>query len=121
MKSFVHVDCTFLLVLLAETWFGVGARGAADPGWQSKTCGKIGRKINTLKENFEFMNSTNFTLLTEIKVNSKNIYQIFTFIITDRGDLVIHATGARNLATPLLVRRVNEKDENGEKCSNQWE
>jgi len=54
------------------------------------------------------MNSTNFMLLTQIKMNSMNNCQFFlTFIITVRGDLVIarHGRQKPSYATAGTMRK----------------
>ena len=62
----------------------------------------MGRKINILKEKFDFQRSKNFRLLNRIKIN----VTFYNFIISVKGCHCVYWPRApKNLATPLYVRR----------------
>jgi hypothetical protein len=74
------------------------------PGKYSQRGNKIGYKINILNKTFDFLVSTNFKLLSQIKENSINHCDIIKFIIYVRGCYCCGSSHVpKHLTLPLLA------------------
>jgi hypothetical protein len=72
---------------------------------QCRAADSGGDKVNTLKEKFDLMCSTNFKLLNKIKGTVINFYDFFSslLICVDVGNCYYSARPLRNVPVPLIA------------------